>query len=74
MSEGKTSKYFKYAIGEILLVVIGILIALQINNWNSNRIKAKEAEETYRNIRRQVMEDRAELTKVFDYNEKNSAR
>ena len=30
-------KYFKYAIGEILLVVIGILIALQINNWNEQR-------------------------------------
>ena len=35
--ENKTSKYFKYAIGEIILVVIGILIALQINNWNENR-------------------------------------
>lgn len=35
--QGKTSKYFKYAIGEIFLVVIGILIALQINNWNENR-------------------------------------
>jgi hypothetical protein len=32
--ENKTGKYFKYAIGEIVLVVIGILIALQINNWN----------------------------------------
>ena len=37
MSENKTGKYFKYAIGEIILVVIGILIALQINNWNENR-------------------------------------
>ncbi|MTE27866.1 DUF6090 family protein [Winogradskyella ouciana] len=34
MSENKTGKYLKYAIGEIILVVIGILIALQINNWN----------------------------------------
>lgn len=34
LSEGKTGKYLKYAIGEITLVVIGILIALQINNWN----------------------------------------
>ncbi len=37
LSEGKTGKYFKYAIGEIILVVIGILIALSINNWNENR-------------------------------------
>lgn len=37
MQTGKTGKYFKYAIGEIILVVIGILIALQINNWNENR-------------------------------------
>lgn len=37
METGKTSKYLKYAIGEILLVVIGILIALQINDWNENR-------------------------------------
>ena len=37
LMENKTSKYFKYAIGEIILVVIGILIALQINDWNENR-------------------------------------
>ncbi len=37
LEEGKIGKYFKYAIGEIILVVIGILIALQINNWNENR-------------------------------------
>ena len=39
LSEGKTGKYFKYAIGEIVLVVIGILIALSINNWNTNNIE-----------------------------------
>jgi hypothetical protein len=37
LMENKTGKYFKYAIGEIILVVIGILIALQINNWNEQR-------------------------------------
>jgi hypothetical protein len=37
LNEGKISKYFQYAIGEIFLVVIGILIALQINTWNENR-------------------------------------
>lgn len=35
--ENQTGKYLKYAIGEIVLVVIGILIALQINNWNEER-------------------------------------
>ena len=37
LEQNKMGKYFKYAIGEILLVVIGILIALQINTWNENR-------------------------------------
>ncbi len=37
MEKNKTGMYLKYAIGEIILVVIGILIALQINNWNENR-------------------------------------
>ena len=42
LAEGKTTKYLKYAAGEILLVVIGILIALQINNWNEDRKLKKE--------------------------------
>jgi hypothetical protein len=37
METGKTGKYLKYAIGEIILVMIGILLALQINNWNEHR-------------------------------------
>ncbi|MAP54468.1 DUF6090 family protein [Altibacter sp.] len=42
LSEGKTGKYLKYAIGEILLVIIGILLALQINNWNDQRIERRQ--------------------------------
>jgi len=41
--ENKTGKYLKYAFGEIVLVVLGILIALQINNWNEWR-KERELE------------------------------
>jgi hypothetical protein len=40
--DNKPIKYARYAIGEIILVVIGILIALQINTWNQNRIRAAE--------------------------------
>ena len=46
LKENKTGKYFKYAIGEIVLVVIGILIALGINNWN-NEQKDNQAEVKY---------------------------
>jgi hypothetical protein len=46
IKENRTSKYLLYAIGEIILVVIGILIALSINNWNETR-KLKQQETTY---------------------------
>ena len=45
MEKNKTGKYLKYAIGEIALVVIGILIALQINNWNENKNQQEKIKE-----------------------------
>jgi hypothetical protein len=42
LDEGSLRKYLVYAIGEITLVVIGILIALQINNWNIDRVNSIE--------------------------------
>ena len=41
IESGSVTKYLLYAIGEILLVVIGILIALQVNNWNEERLQQK---------------------------------
>ena len=42
LDQNKTGRYLKYAIGEIILVMIGILLALQVNNWNQARQLQKE--------------------------------
>jgi hypothetical protein len=56
--ENKTSKYFKYAIGEIILVVIGILIALQINTWNENRKEKLEESSILQNLNDEFSENK----------------
>jgi len=53
LNENKFSKYLIYAIGEIVPVVIGILIALQINNWNENR----KLDNTKQNYYQQLLVD-----------------
>jgi len=63
--ENKTGKYFKYAIGEIILVVIGILIALSINTWNQNRLNAKLEQELLTNLLSDIDIDIHNL-KTFD--------
>ncbi|MFP4844392.1 DUF6090 family protein [Winogradskyella sp. PE311] len=55
IQENKTGKYFKYAIGEIILVVIGILIALQINNWNTNKANEKQAYNQLLEVQKEVL-------------------
>ncbi len=50
LSENKFSKYLLYAIGEIALVMIGILLALQVNNWNTQRIQKNEISAKYEHI------------------------
>jgi hypothetical protein len=57
LNDGKTTKYFKYAIGEIILVVIGILIALQINTWNESRKKKKQLDTIYTTIEQNLKTD-----------------
>ena len=59
MEQNKTSKYFKYAIGEIVLVVIGILIALSINNWNQSRKENILAKNYYNRLLSDLKADKA---------------
>jgi len=57
--ENKTSKYLKYAIGEIVLVVIGILIALQINNWNENNKQLSNEKQLLQEMQLSIKKDTA---------------
>jgi hypothetical protein len=66
LSEGKTGKYFKYAIGEIVLVVIGIVIALQLNNWNESRKNEDEFKAVLQQIYTIVDQD-SENLKLIRY-------
>ena len=70
LSEGKTGKYFKYAIGEIVLVVIGILIALQINNWNENNKKVNEESILLNTLEQDFVENRIRLNETIKRQEK----
>ena len=63
--ENKTSKYFKYAIGEIVLVVIGILIALQINNWNENRIQRNQEHKLLMSLKVDFLESEKRLKETM---------
>ena len=61
LTENKFSKYLLYAIGEIILVVIGILIALQINNWNQNRLANIEEKTILKNIHTEFLQNKKTL-------------
>ncbi|MBK8390277.1 MAG: hypothetical protein IPL23_13790 [Saprospiraceae bacterium] len=64
LTEGKPARYLKYALGEIVLVVIGILIALQINNWNESR-KSSDQEMLY--LSRLLSENMSDVTTFEEY-------
>ena len=57
LTDNKFSKYLLYAIGEILLVVIGILIALQVDNWNQDRLERQEEFKYLERIRVDLVQD-----------------
>ena len=69
ITQNKVSKYLMYAIGEILLVVIGILIALQINNWNEDRIKDESVHRHLKSLARAIEHDIREMNISMGFNE-----
>jgi hypothetical protein len=67
--EGKNGKYLKYAFGEVILVVIGILIALQINNWNESRKDKKLVHHYAKGLVRDLKLDTFELHDIIKFHE-----
>ena len=66
-------KYMAYALGEIILVVIGILIALQINNWNAERSERKKELNYLKEIKSNLKTDSLKLEQVIDFNDMKQA-
>ena len=68
INQGNIKRYIPYAIGEILLVMIGILLAFQVSKWNDNRIKKDNEITYYKNIKDQINDDKTLIQSQIDYN------
>ena len=73
LSQNRISQYLTYAMGEIFLVVIGILIALQINNWNEDRKNQREAVAILKNLKSELTEDFSMMAYTLERLEKRKA-
>ncbi|MDF0718208.1 DUF6090 family protein [Muricauda sp. 334s03] len=67
----RVKKYLLYAIGEIILVVIGILLALQINNWNEKRKQTEIGYQYLTEMRYELQDDVAMLNRYINVLKKN---
>lgn len=68
--ENRFSRYLLYAVGEIILVVIGILIALQVNNWNISRQVEKKEITTLKELRSSLMISKMNLANLLANNDR----
>ena len=69
LKEGNLKKYLTYALGEIIIVVVGILLALYLNNWNQKRTNNKQEIQFYQRMKDQLNEDLNTLIGEMDYNQ-----
>jgi hypothetical protein len=70
LTENKLAQYFIYAFGEVLIVIIGILIAIQINSWNNDRIQAKKEVAYIEEIRKSLLQDLNRIEFIIAFNHK----
>ncbi len=68
IKDGNLKKYLFYAVGEILLVMIGISLAFQVSNWDDNRIKRKSEIRYYQNIKEQIIDDKELIESQLYFN------
>ena len=69
-AKAAAGKYFKYAIGEILLVVVGILLALQVNNWNQNRVNSQKEKSILASLHKEFVENKSQFDTVMFYHKR----
>jgi hypothetical protein len=72
LSQNRITQYITYAIGEIILVVIGILIALQINNWNENRKTSIREQALLTGLKQELTANLQELNRIIEVNQKRN--
>ena len=66
LNQNNMGKYLKYAIGEIILVMIGILLALQVNNWNNRRLEVNKEQIILKNLQSDFEANIAELNRIYN--------
>ena len=67
LNKNKTGKYFKYAIGEIVLVIVGILIALSINNWNEERKSTQRILSIFSDLQENLNQDLRSIKPILTF-------
>jgi hypothetical protein len=67
LEQGRAARYLTYALGEIILVVCGILIALQINTWNENRINKDKEKLIINDLHQEFQKNKVKLAATISY-------
>ena len=70
LQQNRVTRYLVYALGEIMLVVIGILIALQVNNWNEGRKLEKISDQSLQSLEEEIKEARSTLANIISVNKR----